>query len=91
MKHGAWTIEWLAKMPFAAQPVVRVRVIDTASVRAHSRDPTDGRRDRTIYSIRSGDNGTTAKSIQKSENVLARFGLRGTVDNLPKGVWQPPS
>ena len=34
-KHSAWTIEWLAKLPFAVQPVVRVlHVIDMASVRA---------------------------------------------------------
>ena len=34
-KHGRWAIEWLAEMPFAVQPVVRVlHVIDVASVRA---------------------------------------------------------
>ena len=34
-KHGKWAIEWLAEMPFAVQPVVRVlHVVDVGIVRA---------------------------------------------------------
>lgn len=87
-KHGAWTIEWLAKMPFAVQPVVRVlHVIDMASVRAPFMiQPMIVGTERYIQSeVKRMER--AAKSIKKeSENLLAKVGLRGTVTTAQGGV-----
>ncbi|BFU92017.1 MAG: universal stress protein [Nitrospira sp.] len=80
-KHGRWAIEWLAKMPFAVQPVVRVlHVVDMASVRAPFMiQPMIVGTERYIQSeVKRME--TAAKSTKKeSEGLLSRLGLSGTV------------
>lgn len=80
-KHGKWAIEWVAKMPFAAQPVVRVlHVIDVASVRAPFMiQPVIVGTERYIQSeVKRLE--TAAKTTKKeSEGLLSTLGLSGTV------------
>jgi len=80
-KHGRWAIEWLAKMPFAVQPVVRVlHVVDLASLRAPFMiQPMIVSTERYIQSeVKRME--TAAKSIKKeSEGLLSTAGLSGTV------------
>ena len=80
-KHGKWAIEWLAEMPFAAQPVVRVlHVVDVASVRAPFMiQPMIVGTERYKQSeVKRME--TAAKSTKKeSEALLSSLGLGGTV------------
>jgi len=80
-KHGKWAIEWLAEMPFAAQPVVRVlHVVDVASVRAPFMiQPMIVGTERYMQSeVKRME--TAAKSTKKeSEALLSSLGLGGTV------------
>ena len=80
-KHGKWAIEWLAEMPFALQPVVRVlHVVDVASVRAPFMiQPVIVGTERYMQSeVKRME--TTAKSAKKeSEGLLSSLGLGGTV------------
>jgi nucleotide-binding universal stress UspA family protein len=80
-KHGRWAIEWLAEMPFAVQPVVRVlHVVDVASVRAPFMiQPMIVGTERYIQSeVKRME--TAAKSTKKeSEGLLSTLGLSGTV------------
>jgi nucleotide-binding universal stress UspA family protein len=80
-KHGRWAIEWLAKMPFAVQPVVRVlHVVDLASLRAPFMiQPMIVGTERYIQSeVKRME--TAAKSTKKeSEGLLSTAGLSGTV------------
>ena len=80
-KHGKWAIEWLAEMPFAAQPVVRVlHVVDVASVRAPFMiQPMIVGTERYMQSeVKRMETG--AKSTKKeSEALLSSLGLGGTV------------
>lgn len=80
-KHGKWAIEWLAEMPFAAQPVVRVlHVVDVASVRAPFMiQPVIVGTERYMQSeVKRME--TAAKSTKKeSEGLLSSLGLGGTV------------
>src|SRR5690349_24800069 len=80
-KHGRWAIEWLAEMPFAAQPVVRVlHVVDVASIRAPFMiQPAVVGTARYIQSeVKRME--TAAKSTKKeSEGLLSTLGLSGTV------------
>lgn len=87
-KHGTWAIEWLAKIPFAAEPVVHVlHVVDVASVRAPFLiQPMIVGTERYIQSeVKRME--TVAKSTKKeSQNVLATLDLRGTVTIDQGGV-----
>jgi nucleotide-binding universal stress UspA family protein len=87
-KHGRWAIEWLAEMPFAVQPVVRVlHVIDVASVRAPFMiQPMIVGTERYIQSeVKRME--TAAKSTKKeSEGLLSTLGLPGTVTIDQGGV-----
>jgi nucleotide-binding universal stress UspA family protein len=87
-KHGRWAIEWLAEMPFAAQPVVRVlHVVDVASVRAPFMiQPVIVGTERYIQSeVKRME--TAAKSTKKeSEGLLSTLGLHGTVTIGQGGV-----
>lgn len=80
-KHGKWAIEWLAEMPFAVQPVVRVlHVVDVASVRAPFMiQPMIVGTERYIQSeVKRME--TAATSAKKdSEGLLSALGLGGTV------------
>ncbi len=80
-KHGRWAIEWLAEMPFAVQPIVRVlHVVDVASVRAPFMiQPVIVGTERYIQSeVKRME--TAAKSTKKeSEGLLSTLGLSGTV------------
>ena len=80
-KHGKWAIEWLAEMPFAVQPVVRVlHVVDVASVRAPFMiQPMIVGTERYMQSeVKRME--TAAKSTKKeSEALLSSLGLGGTV------------
>lgn len=80
-KHGRWAIEWLAEMPFAVQPVVRVlHVVDVASVRAPFMiQPVIVGTERYIQSeVKRME--TAARSTKKeSESLLSTLGLPGTV------------
>ncbi len=87
-KHGRWAIEWLAEMPFAVQPVVRVlHVVDVASVRAPFMiQPVIVGTERYIQSeVKRME--TAAKSTKKeSEGLLSTLGLTGTVTIDQGGV-----
>ncbi len=80
-KHGMWAIEWLAEIPFAVQPVVRVlHVVDVASVRAPFMiQPVIVGTGRYIQSeVKRME--TAAKSTKKeSERLLSALGLSGTM------------
>lgn len=80
-KHGKWAIEWLAEVPFAVQPVVRVlHVVDVASVRAPFMiQPVIVGTERYIQSeVKRLE--TAAKTTKKeSEGLLSTLGLSGTV------------
>ena len=80
-KHGSWAIEWLAEIPFAVQPVVRVlHVVDVASIRAPFMiQPAVVGTARYIQSeVKRME--TAAKSTKKeSEGLLSTLGLSGTV------------
>jgi nucleotide-binding universal stress UspA family protein len=80
-KHGKWAIEWLAEMPFAVQPVVRVlHVVDVAIVRAPFMiQPAIVGTGRYIQSeVKRLE--TAAKTAKKeSEGLLSTLGLSGTV------------
>lgn len=87
-KHGKWAIEWLAEMPFAVQPVVRVlHVVDVARVRAPFMiQPVIVGTERYIQSeVKRME--TAAKSTKKeSEALLSTLGLGGTVTVEQGGV-----
>ncbi len=87
-KHGKWAIEWLAAMPFAVQPVVRVlHVVDVASLRAPFLiQPMIVGTERYIQSeVKRME--AAAKSTQKeSEGLLSTLGLSGTVTTDQGGV-----
>lgn len=80
-KYGKWAIEWLAEIPFAVQPVIRVlHVVDVASVRAPFMvQPMIVGTERYIQSeVKRME--TAAKSTKKeSEDLLSTLGLGGTV------------
>ena len=80
-KHGKWAIEWLAEVPFAVQPVVRVlHIVDVASVRAPFMiQPVIIGTERYIQSeVKRLE--TAAKTTKKeSEGLLSTLGLSGTV------------
>lgn len=80
-KHGMWAIEWLAEIPFAVQPVVRVlHVVDVASVRAPFMiQPVIVGTERYIQSeVKRME--TAAKSTKKeSDRLLSTLGLSGTM------------
>ncbi|OQW32852.1 MAG: hypothetical protein A4E19_05725 [Nitrospira sp. SG-bin1] len=87
-KYGKWAIEWLAEMPFAVRPVVRVlHVIDVASVRAPFMiQPVIVGTERYIQSeVKRME--TAAKSTKKeAEELLSTLGLGGTVTTDQGGV-----
>lgn len=87
-KHGRWAIEWLAEMPFAVQPVVRVlHVIDVASVRAPFMiQPVIVGTERYIHSeVKRME--TAAKAAKKeSARLLSTLGMSGTVTIDQGGV-----
>jgi nucleotide-binding universal stress UspA family protein len=87
-KYGKWAIEWLAEMPFAVQPVVRVlHVVDVASVRAPFMiQPVIIGTERYIQSeVKRME--TAARSTKKeSEGLLSTLGLNGTVTTDQGGV-----
>jgi nucleotide-binding universal stress UspA family protein len=87
-KHGKWAIEWLAEMPFAVQPVVRVlHIVDVARVRAPFMiQPVIVGTERYIQSeVKRME--TAAKSTKKeSEALLSTLGLSGTVTVEQGGV-----
>ena len=80
-KHGQWAIEWLAEMPFAVQPVVRVlHVVDVASVRAPFMiQPVIVGNERYIQSEVKRMEKAAKAAKQQSESVLSSLGLGGTV------------
>lgn len=87
-KHGRWAIEWLAEMPFAMKPVVRVlHVVDVAGIRAPFMiQPVIVGTERYIQSeVKRME--TAAKSTKKeSEDLLSTLGLSGTVTIDQGGV-----
>lgn len=87
-KHGQWAIEWLVKIPFVVQPVVRVlHVVDTASVRAPFMiQPVIVGTERYIQSeVKRME--TAAKSTKReSARLLSTLGLSGTVTIDQGGV-----
>jgi len=87
-KYGKWAIEWLAEIPFAVQPVIRVlHVVDVASVRAPFMvQPMIVGTERYIQSeVKRME--TAAKSTKKeSEDLLSTLGLGGTVTIDQGGV-----
>lgn len=87
-KYGRWAIEWLAAVPFAVEPVVRVlHVVDVASVRAPFMiQPVVLGTARYIQSeVKRLE--TAAKSTKKeSEGLLSTLGLSGTVTIDQGGV-----
>lgn len=80
-KHGKWAIEWLAEMPFAVQPVVRVlHVVDVASVRAPFMiQPVIVGTERYIQSEVKRMEAAAKSTKKESENLLSTLGLSGTV------------
>ncbi len=80
-KHGQWAIEWLAEMPFAVQPVVRVlHVVDVASVRAPFMiQPMIVGTERYIQSEVKRMETAASSTKKESEGLLSSLGLGGTV------------
>lgn len=80
-KHGKWAIEWLAEMPFAAQPVVRVlHVVDLASVRAPFMiQPAIVGTGRYMQSEVKRMEAAAKSAKKESEGLLSSLGLGGTV------------
>jgi nucleotide-binding universal stress UspA family protein len=80
-KHGKWAIEWLAEMPFAAQPVIRVlHVVDVASVRAPFMiQPVIVGTERYIHSEVKRMERAAKSTKKEAERVLSALGLSGTV------------
>lgn len=80
-KHGKWAIEWLAQMPFAAQPVVRVlHVVDVASVRAPFMiQPAIVGTGRYMQSEVKRMEAAATSTKKESEGLLSSLGLGGTV------------
>lgn len=87
-KHGRWAIEWLAKMPFAVQPVVRVlHVVDVASVRAPFMiQPVIVGTERYIQSEVKRMEAAAKSTKKESESLLSTLGLSGTVTIAQGGV-----
>jgi nucleotide-binding universal stress UspA family protein len=80
-KHGRWAIEWLADMPFAVQPVVRVlHVVDVASARAPFMiQPMIVGNERYIQSEVKRMEAAAKATKKQSEALLSSLGLGGTV------------
>ncbi|MEK9142998.1 MAG: universal stress protein, partial [Nitrospirota bacterium] len=80
-KHGKWAIEWLAEMPFAVQPVVRVlHVVDVASLRAPFMiQPVIVGTERYIQSEVKRMEAAAKSTNKESEGLLSTLGLSGSV------------
>jgi len=87
-KYGRWAIEWLAQVPFSAQPVVRVlHVVDVAGLRAPFMiQPVIVGSERYIQ-LELKRMEMNAKATKKqSAMLLASLGLTGTVSVDRGGV-----
>lgn len=80
-KYGRWAIEWLADMPFIAQPVVRVlHVVDVAGVRApFMAQPIIAGTERYIQSEVTRLEKAAKATKEESVALLAKLGLNGGV------------
>jgi len=87
-KHGRWAIEWLARVPFTVQPVVRVlHVVDVAGLRAPFMiQPVIVGTERYLQAeIKRMETAARDTKAQSAE-LLASLGLTGTVSVDRGGV-----